>query len=111
MCWRFTLAVPAVFSSRFAACVSPDSASPCSLLSSMMILQLLPELLEAADDLRLAEIVGDDTNLGLFLDRLIEQVEDRLARFEAHPGERLVLLGMRGFERQARPRPLPEAAS
>ena len=63
--------------------------------------QLLLQLFEAADDLRLAEIVGNDAHLGLFRDGLIEQLEDRLARFEAHPGEGLVLFGMRGLEFQA----------
>ena len=65
MCWRFTLAAPAVFLRRFADCVSPEPASPCSLLSSMMILQFLLKLLESTDDFRFAKIVGDDPNLGL----------------------------------------------
>ena len=36
-------------------------------------LQLLLQLREAANDFRLAEIVGNDADLGLFLDGLIEQ--------------------------------------
>ena len=73
MCWRFTLAAPAVFLRRFADCVSPESRFPVLLAVVDDDPQLLLQLFEPADDLRLAEIVGDDAHLGLFLDRLIEQ--------------------------------------
>src|SRR5262245_58342245 len=63
--------------------------------------QFCLELREAPNDLRLAEIISNDTNLCLFVDCLIEQAEDCFARFEAHPGESLFLLWMRGLEGQA----------
>ena len=64
--------------------------------------QALAQLLEPADDLRLAQIVSNHAHLrGLVGDSLVEQREDRFARFEAHPGERLVLFRMRRLEFQS----------
>ena len=42
MCWRVTFSLPAEALRRFSAWVSADFASPCSLLSSMMIFSRLP---------------------------------------------------------------------
>ena len=84
-----------MFLRRFADCVSPEPDSPCSLLSSMMILQFLLKLLKSTDDFRFAKIVGDDPNVGFLLDGLIEQIEDRLSCLETHPRERFILFWVR----------------
>jgi hypothetical protein len=60
--------------------------------------QFLLQLLKSSDNLRFAEIVSDDANLGLFLDRLVEQSENGLAGLEAHPGQCFILFGMRRLE-------------
>jgi hypothetical protein len=40
------------------------------------------------------EVVGDDADLGLVGDCLVESLEDRRARLEAHPGKRGRAVGM-----------------
>ena len=46
------------------------------------------ELLQTVDDFGQIEVVGDDADLGLVGDGLVERLEDRGARLEAHPGKR-----------------------
>ena len=53
-------------------------------------LELGAELLEARHHLGLVEVVGDDADLRLVAEGLVEHLEDRAARLEAHPPERLL---------------------
>ena len=46
------------------------------------------ELLQTVYDFGQIEVVGDDADLGLVGDGLVERLEDRGARLEAHPGKR-----------------------
>jgi hypothetical protein len=64
-------------------------------------LQSLADLLRALDDLRQVEVVGHHPHLGLVLDGLAQNPNDGLARLEAHPGQRLLGLGMGGLEIEA----------
>jgi hypothetical protein len=57
------------------------------------------ELLETRDDLRLVQVERHHSNLRFRVgDRLVEEIEDRLARLESHPRERLVGQRMRRLE-------------
>jgi hypothetical protein len=49
-------------------------------------LQPIAELCEARYDIGLVRLIGHNSDLGfLVLDRLVEHLEDRLPRLEAHP--------------------------
>ena len=51
-------------------------------------LERAAELLQTVDDFGQIEVVGDDADLGLVGDGLVERLEDRGARLETHPGQR-----------------------
>ena len=60
-----------------------------------------PSFSSRDDDLGLVEVVGDDAHLRLLVgDGLVEHLEDRVARLEAHPRQRLGGLRVGRDERQ-----------
>lgn len=63
--------------------------------------QAISELLEPVDDLGKVEVIGDHPHLRARLrDGLVQDFEDRAARLEAHPLQRLVGLGVGRLEAQ-----------
>lgn len=53
-------------------------------------LEARADFLEAGYDFGFTQVVGHDAHLRLLVgNRVIEQFEDRVARLEPHPGERL----------------------
>jgi hypothetical protein len=62
-------------------------------------LQAAAKFFESRDDARLTEIVAYHADLGrLVSQRLVEHFEDRIPRFEAHPRQSLIGLGMGRME-------------
>ena len=106
MCCRFTLAAPAEALSRSAAFVSAEVGLPwCAAVVDDDLEPSSPSFFEARDDLGFVQIVGDDPDLGLRVgDGLVEHLEDRARRLEAHPGQRLGGLGMGRDEVESRRR-------
>ncbi len=100
-----TLSRPAEAASRAAACVSAESGSPWSPLSSMMIFSRVAELLQARRRSRARSGRRRRRGPGPSCRRCAWSSTSRIAlpRLEAHPGQRLGRLRMR---RRRRSRPV-----